>query len=960
MASTIDELYGGNVDEFLAEKVLIFDDIRDVLDQQFGRLSFAEQSILFWLAVEREPVELKTLRTNFPQWKQRTFTEALRSLQRRSLVETTHNEWMLQNVVMEYLSDRLIDAMSQEFFNSDWALYKPTEDEGSVNDGSKEKEAKVKEPKEKETGLLRTYLNRYPLLKAQSKAYVRQIQARLLLGPVAENLIRYWGKANSVAQLKVLVNRMRATYPRLPGYTAANLFHLLIHLNVDLRGYDFSKLALWQIDLRRTVLPQVNFSESELHRALFPELLSTIYVIAFDPTGQILLAGLGSGIVKAWRVADQQLIYEVRAHQDGVRRMQISEDGKRLVTASVQGEVRLWAVSSHMDGPAGDDLARDGLVRDEELLQPMQDMVSSGAYICALRPDGNMLAATGAEFEITLWNTQTDQVQGKLPGHAGGTYALCYSPNGAVLASGGADHVVRLWQMDSVLQGEFTSMETRASESLTQTTSHITLKGHTNYILSIAFSPDSERLASSGDDWTIRIWESASGRHLQTLTGHTTGVHSVAFSSDGATLVSGDSGGIVRLWDVHSGQLLHTLHHHQQLVWSVAFHPDGQLVASGSADHTIHLWNRRDGQLRQTLQGHPKAVLALASSPDGQWLASGGADMKVYLWPLADLSLGKPDLALGGHTDWVLTVAFHPRSQLLASAGNDGKILLWTMQDSEPSRKPTRILHGHDAPITQVVFHPSGKILATSSYDKSVRLWEVESGKLLHILKGHSRLVWSVAFSNDGNRLYSSSGDETVCLWDLTKLDSLEVNTPHQQSAALGEEVVKILCTSDDKFLVANAATMIHRLDHSCQLLDTQTHKATWMWDMAQSRDGSILATTTPHRMIKIWQMPEGKEVGSLIGHQDDVAVVAISPDDRTIYSASTDGEIKLWDTDSGKCVKTLRLEAPFAKMNISGLSGITEAQRESLKVLGAIELCYSGTSRFIDSLHEEKSKCFK
>ena len=130
-----------------------------------------------------------------------------------------------------------------------------------------------------------------------------------------------------------------------------------------------------------------------------------------------------------------------------------------------------------------------------------------------------------------------------------------------------------------------------------------TLEGHSSSVYSVAFSQDGKIVASGSVDKTIRLWDTATGKSLQTLEGHSGYVFSVAFSQDGKMVASGSYDKTIRLWDTATGKSLQMLEGHSSYVSSVAFSQDGKIVASGSSDKTIRLWDTTTGKSLQTLEG---------------------------------------------------------------------------------------------------------------------------------------------------------------------------------------------------------------------------------------------------------------------------------------------------------------------------------------------------------------------
>ena len=282
VAETVQSYYQGDSAAFLQQETAVFDDIRQVLTQQVARVSPLEWTILLWLAVERTPVTARQLQQNFAQPPSHSaLLVALRALHRRSLIEQTlvqagrdHEEvhFGLQNVVLEYLTDRLQETLMEELT--------------------------------KET--LRDFL-RFALVKAQALDYVREAQVQLLLQPIAQELRATYGRAGVERKLKELLAQLQLA-GGTPGYGAANLLHLAFHLGIPIAGWDFSHLAIWQADLRNRRLPGVNFAQADFANTAWMEKFQAILAVAFSPDGMIVAAGGASSDLYLWRAADGQLL----------------------------------------------------------------------------------------------------------------------------------------------------------------------------------------------------------------------------------------------------------------------------------------------------------------------------------------------------------------------------------------------------------------------------------------------------------------------------------------------------------------------------------------------------------------------------------------------------------------------------------------------------------------------------
>ncbi|MEM6453002.1 MAG: WD40 repeat domain-containing protein [Cyanobacteria bacterium P01_D01_bin.105] len=490
-------------------------------------------------------------------------------------------------------------------------------------------------------------------------------------------------------------------------------------------------------------------------------------------------------------------------------------------------------------------------------------------------------------YQALITGVQNAREQNQLYGHKYSVRSIAYSPNSQYIASGSVDNTLKIWNAKT--------------GQLIRTI--IVSNDPENWVYAVAFSPDSQKIVTAGEDSIIRIWDLTSGKQMgQALTGHTGPVRSVLFSPDGKKIVSGGDDKAIRIWETESGEtLLENIH--WGAVLAVAFSPNGQVVASGSTDNTIRLWNANTGELiGEPMRGHQGSIFSLAFSADGARLVSGSSDRTLKLWNMQTRKqIGE---SLRGHQDKVYAVSFSPDDRYIISAGADRSIRLWNAKNGKPSGQ---ILDAHNDLIWSLDVNADSHQFVSSSSDKTIRLWDIRAdvptGQPL--TSNHESSILSMALSSDDAYLVTADESGQLNLWDM--------ESQQQRVISLGSHdgpVYSVMVSPNNQQIVSvgvDGTLRIWGIDEQSEIAKSEGHNGAAIYSAAFSPDGKQIVSGGRDNNLQLWDADSNKSFGPpMPGHKDWVYAVAFSPDGKYVVSGSRDDTLVLWDVQTRQLIRVL------------------------------------------------------
>jgi WD40 repeat protein len=476
--------------------------------------------------------------------------------------------------------------------------------------------------------------------------------------------------------------------------------------------------------------------------------LQPLSLMAFSPDGKRLAAADSGNQVALWDLTTGKRVRLYQGHEGVVSALLFAPAGDRLITGATDG-VYLWDFAS-----------------DEETAKfPIQDIESCSM---AISPDGALLATSGKENSILVWDVATGTTRKELAGNQAAVSCLAFARNGKALLSGSSDGTLRQW--DLLIGKESTPVQ------------------HQPPLVPVSYLNPGVILAHAGQSAKLQYLNAMTGKVLKSFADPppqdpaNPSLGSVLASPNGRLLALTDQeSGIIRLWDVEKNKEWQKLESGGKIM-QMAFSPDSAYFAALGMDRSLRVWSMSTAKevrhmeapfsFEERLQlvvrarnftthaGAEQLLQELVISRDNRYLACAGPDGMAYLWEMAS---GKERSRFALGSKFVSCLALSPDNRLMASVANDDTIRIWDTMTG-------KLLYGfvcQEGEIRALAFSNSGKVLAAGGASGTVFLFDLAQFKEKRRFVGHRGPIQRLLFAPDETTLLSAARDGTLLFWDV-------------------------------------------------------------------------------------------------------------------------------------------------------------------------------------------------
>ena len=565
----------------------------------------------------------------------------------------------------------------------------------------------------------------------------------------------------------------------------------------------------------------------------------------------------------------------LRGFKEEVRCAQFSRDGNNIIT-TCGNVIQIWNT-------------KDGTCR-QELIEHSNDILSvsisnkDGLFASASKDDTIRIWRVGKEKSILTIDLR--KYNDSIPS------SIDFSRDGLYLVSVSFSGTIRIWNVSTG------SLKTTICEGNRNVNEKVTC---------VAFVPDGRRVVSGGRDCVLRIWDIISRKCIKEYPGHGGGILDLAVSNDGQYVATASSDKTIRIWNISENvmnkrfkpvECLKVLEGHSEWVRSVSYNIDGNEIVSASDDGTIRIWDTETWECK-IQKGHSDKVLCLAYSPNDKMIVSTSADKTVRLWD-CEISQECQMRLLKKSDDFSGNGLFNYDGTLLAWMDNEQVIRIWNLYSGDCINEINTKAFV-EKPISLYAFSPVCNQLISSS-EGTLYIWNTDSGVCEHTFIGHEKPVNYAEFDLNGLFVASASDDRTVKIWGIK--DNRCFNTiPFDNGVELS-----MFSPNGKELLVLDCRGMLSLIDLERKIVTKEIkiyENFRKVNSISISPDGNLVCIAYQlEANIDLWDIRNIRH-SVLHGHTDWCYSTKFDNRGKYLVSCSRDGTIKVWDVNTGNCVKT-------------------------------------------------------
>jgi WD40 repeat protein/tRNA A-37 threonylcarbamoyl transferase component Bud32 len=592
----------------------------------------------------------------------------------------------------------------------------------------------------------------------------------------------------------------------------------------------------------------------------------TVMTANYSLNVERVVTGSQDGIARVWDAATGLPRSNPLVHSNGLEWVAFSPDASRIVTVTTNGIVQIWNVDSAQpdkepltiiagkkahhavfspDG--GQVLVSHMRFFDAQTHEAKQRVVENEAEYynssAEFSPDQKRLVCGSLDFTARVWDWRTGSPKSAAMHHDNIVTCAGFSTDGQTVFTTSTDNTARLWTSDAQPRSEPLRHDTLVWEAqLNAGGSRLATRlwtsnawlwevrtrpplvptfSHRGPVLSVRFTRDGQRLLTTSEDSTAKLWDVHSGRLLFSIM-HLSWVDHAEFNPVEDHILTASQDGAARIWDASNGQLVGAPLPHKSKVRWAEFSPDGSRVATASDDYTAQVWEARSGlAIGQTLK-HGSWVVAIHFSPDGTRVVTSSLDGTARVWDATTGEAISPPLP---HEEMVQNALFTPDGQHVITASRDRTARVW---DACTGKLLLTIEHPDGVQRTTPHLTRDGRRVVTAA-GNIARIWDVATGQPVTDPLLHKATVNTARFSPDGTCVVTGSNDKTARIWDA------RTGFPLSEPMMHGERVTSAEFSSDGRWVVTGSA------DHHARIWEVPTSAApvpSWLPELAEAVGG--------------------------------------------------------------------------------------------------------------------------